>query len=453
MSAHSKAVFVIVSLSAFATVLNVLVVQCVDVGLALGLVTACLLGFGVSMAVRSRPGQAAPPELPTGPSPAPTDRDLHDPSQGNRGEGPLMRDDVLLFAQDLVAATSTDRFRAVITSHLPQLLGTRRVWIASRGRQGRQVVVPEPSGGGPHDDLLDAGGREWTTFALRVDNENVGVLGIESRGGVKPRIRRLVQVLAPMIAQAMNTANAIETLRETSRVDVLTGLATRQEGIARLESEIKRAQRSRTSMAVLMLDLDQFKSINDRFGHAVGDAMLAVVGRTIMRTLRASDIRVRWGGEEFLVVLPETDLPRAHVVANGLLREISAAAVATSSGSIATTVSIGITISRPGETDAAAMIRRADMGLYHAKAAGRACVRVALGDRSGQPMSPSSSPASEAAHHDSTLPFSDRRNPHRSDRRRVPSPGRRSTDPQPGPVGTYEDRVGREDRHVHTGYR
>jgi diguanylate cyclase (GGDEF)-like protein len=124
-------------------------------------------------------------------------------------------------------------------------------------------------------------------------------------------------------------------------------------------------------MAVLMLDLDQFKSINDRFGHAAGDAMLAVVGRTIMRTLRATDVRVRWGGEEFLVVLPETDLPRAQVVAKGLLREISAATVATPSGPVGSTVSIGITISRQGETDAAAMLRRADTALYRAKAAGR----------------------------------------------------------------------------------
>jgi diguanylate cyclase (GGDEF)-like protein len=453
MSAHSKTIFIVVLLAALATVLNALVVQRIEVGVALGLIATCLLGFGVGMAVRSRPGEGSPPESPTRPVPASTDRDLDNAALASRPDGPLMTDDVILFAQDLVAATSMERFRAAITSHLPQLLGTRRVWIASRASEGRQVVVPEQGGGAPHEDLLDADGHEWTTFALRVGNENVGVLGIESRGGVKPRARRLVQVLAPMIAQAMNTANAVESLRETSRVDLLTGLATRQEGMTRLETEIKRAQRGGTTMAVLMLDLDQFKSINDRFGHAVGDAMLAVVGGTIMRTLRASDIRVRWGGEEFLIVLPETDLPRAQVVANGLLREISAVAVPTASEPIATTVSIGITISRAGETDAAGMIRRADMGLYHAKAAGRACVRVVLGDRMGQPVSPGPSPAPDAPHHDSTLPFPDRRNPNRMDRRRVQGPGRRSTDPQPGPAGTNEERVRREDHHVQTGYR
>jgi diguanylate cyclase (GGDEF)-like protein len=350
------------------------------------------------------------------------------------------------------------------------------------------VIVPDRTDGGPPEDLLGAEGREWTTFALRVDNENVGILGIESSGGVKPRVRRLVQLVAPMIAQAMANAQTVDTLRETSLVDLLTGLATRQEGMTRLETEIKRAQRSGTTMAVLMLDLDQFKSINDRFGHAVGDAMLGTVGRTIMRTLRASDIRARWGGEEFLIVLPETDLPRAQVVANGLLREIAAATVATSSGPVGSTASIGITISRAGETDAAVMIRRADMALYHAKAAGRACVRVVLGDRTGQPaavapsMSSSGAGAAMYSHgptglaqghghltgpgpaqgqmtgqghghgqmsgqghghahatHSSAVPFSDRRNPHRVDRRRVPSPGRRSTDPHSLPAGARGD--------------
>ena len=238
----------------------------------------------------------------------------------------------------------------------------------------------------PSEDLLDGEGREWTTFGLRVDNETVGVLGLETRGGLTPDVRRVIRRVAPMIAQAMTTAQAIDSLRERSLVDLLTGLATRTEGMSRLESEIKRAQRSGTSMAVLMLDLDQFKSINDRFGHAVGDAMLAVVGRTIMRTLRATDVRVRWGGEEFLVVLPETDLPRAQVVAKGLLREISAATVATPSGPVGSTVSIGITISRQGETDGAAMLRRADTALYRAKAAGRACVRVVLAERPGSPV-------------------------------------------------------------------
>ena len=135
-------------------------------------------------------------------------------------------------------------------------------------------------------------------------------------------------------------------------------------------------------------------------------------------------------------MLPETDLPRAQVVASGLLREIAASSVPTPGGAVSSTVSIGITISRAGETDASAMIRRADSALYHAKAAGRACIRVVLGDRTGNPIpmpAPVAVPAASAMHAHvqatATVPFPDRRSSHRSDRRRVPSLGRRSTDP------------------------
>jgi diguanylate cyclase (GGDEF)-like protein len=430
MTAPFKALLVLVAVLAIATLFNALSVQRVELAVGLGAVAGLLIGIAVGVAMRSR-GAALPP---SDGSPTPSALDLKGPSRqaapdAGSADTAVADDGVVLFAQELMGASTTERFRRVIATHLPSLVGTPRVWIAGRVRSSRQLLVPERAEGSS-DDLVDADGREWTTFGLRVDNETVGVLGIESHGGLAPEVRRVIRRVSPMIAQAMTTAQTVDALRERSLVDLLTGLATRTEGMSRLESEIKRAQRSGTSMAVLMLDLDEFKSINDRFGHAVGDAMLAAVGRTIMRTLRASDVRVRWGGEEFLVVLPESDLPRAQVVAKGLLREISAATVPTPGGPVGSTVSIGITISRPGETDAPAMIRRADMALYRAKAAGRACVRVVLAERPGSPLGVGPAPGSNVPH-PTTLPFPERRNPQRSDRRRVPGSGRRSTDPSP----------------------
>jgi diguanylate cyclase (GGDEF)-like protein len=430
MSAYARALLIVAAILASATLLNAVVIQRVELAIVLGLVTIGLLGFGVGVGVRPRAPAPEPAVDGLVGTSTPTPPDSHDvsPTRDRPADDPPLADDALVqFAQELVAATSMSRFRRAIAAHLPLLLGTRRVWIAGRTPQGRQVIVPADGDLNQPEALLDVDGREWTTFALRVGNETVGVLGVESSGGLHPRIRRVVQLVAPMIAQAMATAQTVDSLRAKSVVDLMTGLATRQEGMARLESEFKRAHRAGTSMAVLMLDLDQFKSVNDRFGHPAGDAMLAAVGRTIMRSLRASDIRARWGGEEFLIALPETDLPRAQVVANGLLREIAAATIPTPAGPVGSTVSIGITISRPGETDTAAMIRRADMALYHAKSAGRACVRVVLGDRSGNPVA-ISAPA-PAERHATALPFPDRRNPHRPDRRRVPSPGRRASDP------------------------
>jgi diguanylate cyclase (GGDEF)-like protein len=430
MTAPFRTILAFVAVLAIATLFGALLVQRVELAVGLGVAAGLLIGIAVGAAVRPRAAPSPPIDEP----PAPPTLDLKVPlapvtSEAVTAADAPENDAVVLFAQELLGASSTDRFRRVVATHLPSLVGTPRVWIAGRGRSGRQLLVPEKIEGSVPDDLLDADGREWTTFGLRVDHETIAVLGIESHGGAKPEVRRIIRRVAPMMAQALRTAQAVDSLRERSLVDLLTGLATRTEGMQRLESEIKRTQRRGTSMAVLMLDLDQFKSINDRFGHAVGDAMLAVVGRTIMRTLRASDVRVRWGGEEFLVALPETDLPRAQVVAKGLLREISAATVATPGGPVGSTVSIGITISRPGETDAPAMIRRADMALYRAKAAGRACVRVVLAERPGSPIGVDPTPGSHLPH-PATLPFPDRRHPQRTDRRRVPGSGRRSTDPK-----------------------
>jgi diguanylate cyclase (GGDEF)-like protein len=338
---------------------------------------------------------------------------------------------LIAFAQELLGVTSHARARDVITRHLPPMVGSRRVWVSTRVQGRRQIIVAE----GPHNpvrELLKISGHDWTTFPLRAEQESIGLLGVESEGGLEPHVKQVVRVVAPLIAQALNTVGHIEVLREASLVDLLTGAATRREGLTRLGAEIKRAQRTGSSMAILMLDLDCFKSINDRFGHAVGDAVLTEVGRTLQRTLRASDSRCRWGGEEFLIVLPDTDLTRAQVVANGLLRSVPAATVATPSGPVGTTVSIGITITRPGETQIEPIVRRADIALYRAKEAGRSCFRIVLGDRSGNPIGvPQEPKPPPPPRSNRTLPFPDRRNPLRRDRRTVPSPGRRSTDPRP----------------------
>lgn len=415
--------------------------------------------FGLAVARASRPvaAAAAPSPTPAPPvqpqAPAVESRDdserERERERDREREGDRWRDRderhteesfvdngaFILFVQDLVAATSLDRLRLALDRHLSPLLGTRRLWIASHLRGQRQAIVPDSMGSAHAEAMLHDDGQEWTTFTLRVEREIVGVLGVESRGGLKPQVRSLIQRVTPMIAQALETSHTMESLKEASLVDLLTGASTRRDGVTRLRSEIKRAQRADTPMAVLMLDLDRFKSINDRYGHGVGDAVLTAVGRTLQRTLRASDIRARWGGEEFLIVLPDTDLDRAQVVANGLLRNIAAATASTQAGPIGTTASIGLTMARPGESNVEAIIRRADVALYRAKERGRACVQVMLSDRdqafgnaAASAPATSAAPSGAAANApDSRLPFPDRRNPQLPDRRRSPQ-GRRRTD-------------------------
>src|SRR2546423_12233062 len=190
----------------------------------------------------------------------------------------------------------------------------------------------------------------------------------------------MAAALAPMIADSLRTANLIAQLRESSTVDPVTGCMTRQEGLDRLRAELNRAQRSNEEVAVLMLDLDFFKSINDRYGHQCGDSVLGGIGETIMQTLRGSDIRCRWGGEEFLVGLPESGGDAARRVAMTLARRIAMTVTEYDSARIQLTASIGVTIATPGEDDPDSVVARADAALYRAKADGRNCIRIMLQD-------------------------------------------------------------------------
>lgn len=334
---------------------------------------------------------------------------------------------LLTFARQLLAATATEDLRAAVESQLPQMLNGRKVWIVWE-HPPRPPAANQPFGNMQRPSLISQDVQEWTTFALAVDNQRLGLLGVESAGGLAPHVKQRIQSITPLLGQALKSAQVVDTFREASVVDLLTGAATRREGLNRLQAEIKRAQRTGSAMAVLMIDLDHFKSINDRFGHAVGDALLTAIGDTMSRTLRASDVRCRWGGEEFLILLPDTSLAQAQIVATHLLQNVAATAVPSPQGPVSSTASIGLTISRPAETDVQRVVGRADMALYQAKNAGRACVRVVLGGFDGEPIgmevrkAPSRSASSEA------VPFPDRRNPQQVDRRQMPSPGRRRTD-------------------------
>jgi diguanylate cyclase (GGDEF)-like protein len=229
-------------------------------------------------------------------------------------------------------------------------------------------------------------------------------------------------------------------MREASLVDALTGCTTRAEGARRLEAELRRAQRSGTSVAVLMLDLDHFKSINDRFGHKTGDAALTAVGETLLTTLRASDVRSRWGGEEFLLVLPDSSMERAQRAADNLRQRIANTPVSAGDHMVSVTASIGVTLSEGGETDVQQLLTRADNGLYEAKRLGRNRISLVLsassrhsGGRAPRPGPPEAGapPAGPAARHDQPEDEWDgveRRDKRRRDRRSVPSPGRRAAD-------------------------
>jgi diguanylate cyclase (GGDEF)-like protein len=182
----------------------------------------------------------------------------------------------------------------------------------------------------------------------------------------------LLALVALMLLTLILTRPLLRAFRWTeeqaseARIDSLTGLANRRALEEILAAEISRAHRFAHQLAVVLLDLDRFKEINDSFGHAAGDVMLRAVSRLLTSLARQGDTVARWGGEEFVVVLPETDLAGARRFAERLRRTIEAHSV----GDMHTTASCGVATMLP-EDGVEDLLGAADQALYMAKSNGR----------------------------------------------------------------------------------
>ena len=166
-------------------------------------------------------------------------------------------------------------------------------------------------------------------------------------------------------------------LAEASSRDSLTGLYNRPYVMDKIEAELNRALRFGAPISVLMLDLDHFKDVNDRFGHIAGDRVLQTVGALLKDSCRVYDVPGRYGGEEFCLVLPETKLDSSMSVAERIRRRLEATTLDLQGGSVRITTSIGVaSVDANSNADddlyaATALIDRADRALYAAKDRGR----------------------------------------------------------------------------------
>ena len=163
---------------------------------------------------------------------------------------------------------------------------------------------------------------------------------------------------------------------ELAVTDQLTGLHNRRYMDSQLEALMRRAAMGGDPVAVLIVDIDHFKQINDNFGHDTGDAVLREFAARLASNTRAVDLPVRQGGEEFVIVMPNTPVDLAERIADRIRRQIAGAPFRILDGreTLNVTISIGVSSSLPGEEKAEALLKRADAALYEAKAAGRNCV-------------------------------------------------------------------------------
>src|SRR5688572_28885930 len=299
---------------------------------------------------------------------------------------------LVTFGQSLGRSLDFDSIRVAITQHLPTLAGTDRVWVLVQTGSDWHSLQGEPRGpedalqwGDLAEQLLASGPDRTPTslepavgFPLIVGGKTMGVLGVRPQGGkLAADRRRILEAASALLAVSVKNAQLFSEVRDNSVKDALTGCFTRAHSLDVIDAELRRARRSQTPVSMIMFDLDHFKDVNDRYGHLCGDAVLSAVGKRMKEVLRGSDLKCRYGGEEFLVLLPETPLHGARRVAETLRREIAERPIAWADDVFTVTASFGITQAMPGEINIQALVARADAALSRAKDEGRNCIRIA----------------------------------------------------------------------------
>lgn len=245
-----------------------------------------------------------------------------------------------------------------------------------------------------HETRFDVDVVESYVAMQAHNGELIGVFEIYQdtsgfRGEIQQGILLFVGVLAIILLSVFSTAYVFmrkavkkmayqqEMLEELATVDAITGLYNRAEITRRMEAEwqrYKRCSSKQSSFALLMLDLDHFKKVNDNYGHLVGDKLLQLVAHRLMGELRSYSAIGRYGGEEFIALIPDISYESAEQVAERLQRLVSQSGYELLGYKISMSVSIGFAVAEPTDLNLDTLIKRADDALYEAKRSGRNCV-------------------------------------------------------------------------------
>ncbi len=219
--------------------------------------------------------------------------------------------------------------------------------------------------------LVGQAAREILIAPLTFKSVPLGVVVLATTSRFAPDGLALLEQLRSDLGLAINNALAHDRLERLAAVDPLTDAYNRRFGLARLREEFSRAVRAENPLGVLMLDIDHFKAINDTYGHLVGDRVLRAVAGACRRVVREGDVLIRYGGEEFLVLLPGAGGEDVHQVGERIRRAVAETSVADADQLIKVTASLGGATFGDATDSTEALIAKADAALYGAKERGR----------------------------------------------------------------------------------
>ena len=265
---------------------------------------------------------------------------------------------LVAFGRALGGALDPSAMRQVFWRYMPTFTGDRELWMLTRKPDGWEPALRDATAPAQRssesleaiataalaasaDSTIDGKGLpvdDDLCFPMIVGDMAVGVVGVRNGAVVSDSEQHAMSAAAALLAIAIRNNQLIAETRENSIRDGLTGCFNRTYAMEALGAELRRAKRTKRPLAVLMFDIDRFKDVNDELGHLAGDEVLTTVGARLLTMLRASDVKCRYGGDEFLVILPDTDLPGAEHVATSIVDDLASMRIAFGDAVISTTM-------------------------------------------------------------------------------------------------------------------